>query len=300
MIFLNKGEGRLGRRVTISTDSGIASFANSTSGGKLVGEIALEKQLQDSICNICLKNRKLTFDHVPPKCTGNKGTFEYISYYNDSLFRDRIFIGRSKDGIKYRTICSKCNNEKLKICDDAIFELYCGLRKQADSKAIYGAPLKIRPNLIIRGILGHFLAAKTFHAREAFEDLFAAAIDDLTQPISPILGFYVVPFMFDEIRVLRDIILPISQPPIILNSLKVYPLAFIVSSDRSFQNCFEKIDVPDWHGFFDIPINEYNNVPVFQTMPIPKEWPELPYFSPVGTGFGRAGSESVIGTQVSK
>ena len=66
------------------------------------------------ICHICLKKSKLTADHVPPKSCKNKGKqqlfLEYIiTEKNTAITKTKLF----QNGIKFYTICQKCNNDLL-------------------------------------------------------------------------------------------------------------------------------------------------------------------------------------------
>jgi hypothetical protein len=267
----------------VRIENGKPIFSNEISDAKAVGEILLKKTPDDNICNICLKLSKLTGDHVPPQCMGNNLLTHYINYAHYLSKKDVQYKGISQDGIKYETICSSCNNEKLKFYDDELNNLYSSFRNVEISNRL-SIRLRIKPNKIIRGILGHFLSAKTSHERTDYEDIFADTIDSPNKPINPELGFYVAPYLSEQIRIIRDLL--INEAKVSINAIKIKPLAFIVT--------FPKVSFgfADWSLYFDSNVNDEYEVNLFGTRECELEYPER-YFHP--TLFGRNGAESIIG-----
>jgi len=121
---MTNGSARFGRKIIGYTPDGKQVYANDLSS-EAFGEILLQKDPADGICNICLKEfSALSEEHVPPKCTGNRGRYRFISYLNFMTDSSTKPLGFSQNGIKYRTVCTECNNITLKHCDDAISELF--------------------------------------------------------------------------------------------------------------------------------------------------------------------------------
>ncbi len=57
-------------------------------------------------CNICLKTKELSWDHVPPKGCSNFESVEITSFfekYTGNASDNTIIV--SHNGLKYRTIC---------------------------------------------------------------------------------------------------------------------------------------------------------------------------------------------------
>ena len=71
---------------------------------------AKSKREKRSICNLCRKEKDLSWDHIPPK-----GGIELSTVKMETIFaliagdRDKPKIRESQNGMKYRTICSECN-----------------------------------------------------------------------------------------------------------------------------------------------------------------------------------------------
>lgn len=267
----------------IRIENGKPVYSNEISDAQPIGEIRLQKYPSDNICNICLTEHELTSDHVPPKCTGNEGLFHYINLLNYMLGNEIKYKGLSKDGIKYQTICQKCNNEKLKQYDDEINKLYDTFKSVKISNKL-SLKLTLKPNKIIRGILGHFLSAKTSHIRTSSEDIFADAINNPLKAVDKSLGFYVIPYFYDQVRVIRDLFIGYNN--VLINCIKTYPLAFIVTQPKCF------LTLPDWSRFFDVDPDFEYDVEIFGIKECELEWPERP-FPPIS--FGKNGVESIIG-----
>lgn len=68
---------------------------------------------------------------------------------------------RSQDGMKYRTLCARCNNDRLgRRYDPSLIELSHEVGKLADSKLQLPGQLALatRPNRLARSVVGHLLA----------------------------------------------------------------------------------------------------------------------------------------------
>ncbi|OGU68055.1 MAG: hypothetical protein A3C56_08015 [Ignavibacteria bacterium RIFCSPHIGHO2_02_FULL_56_12] len=263
---MTNGSARFGRKIIGYTPDGKQVYANDLSS-EAFGEILLQKDPADGICNICLKEfSALSEEHVPPKCTGNRGRYRFISYLNFMTDSSTKPLGFSQNGIKYRTVCTECNNITLKHCDDAISELFNPFLDDNISQEQFG--VSYRPNLVIRGILGHFLSAKTSHVRSTTEDLFVRALQNMSDPIPEQLGFYVLPYTLPEIRIVRDLLLVVNSSPTLFNVMKVYPFAFIVTSERVFA------PFPNWHEYFELNPDSYVRLEPLNSNPVRCGWPE--------------------------
>lgn len=123
---------------------------------------AREKRKLKDRCNICGQVSDLTWDHVPPKFCFNNEKVKYNSLLeiNEKSPQSKI----SQNGIKYRSICSRCNNDLLgsdydkeyKKLVDILYKLYITPGEIGQYVEIEG----INANKIARAIIGHFLAAR--------------------------------------------------------------------------------------------------------------------------------------------
>lgn len=58
-------------------------------------------------CILCGSNKELTHDHIPPQSLNNKGVYTLNTY------PDSTETKTAKNGVSFRTICKKCNNEEI-------------------------------------------------------------------------------------------------------------------------------------------------------------------------------------------
>ena len=105
-------------------------------------------------CRICGLEAGLTEDHVPPKRSGNLGPVS-ISYGSNTV--------QSSNGMFYKTICARCNNEVLgSRCDPEYNRVMKDAAGYVSNLRMYPfryLQIKANGELLLRSILGHLLAA---------------------------------------------------------------------------------------------------------------------------------------------
>ena len=117
----------------------------------------------DCVCNICLQTvQRLSDDHVPPKGTFKPGRIR-IHCYPESHQGEIHHTQISHNGLKFRTICSDCNNRLGSMYDVHLKIFLNRVSSALSSPLILPSPLMIKgmPTAIIKAIMGHILAAKT-------------------------------------------------------------------------------------------------------------------------------------------
>lgn len=124
--------------------------------------VAIGKRSRIGVCNICGVRGPLTEDHVPPK---GSVTITQMEMFNicDAMFAHRpekkgkLF----QSGIKFKSLCSKCNNDYLGArYDPSINQL------SKDLADIVKTPIAVPPvasisvqiNRVCRAVLGHLMA----------------------------------------------------------------------------------------------------------------------------------------------
>jgi len=103
-------------------------------------------------CRICGLEKELTRDHFPPNSSGN----------NQKII---INCGKSKiysqNGMKYRTLCQKCNGELLSQLDNDLKKVYTQFQEFQNDIRIYNSGfvgINVNQYRIARALLGHYLA----------------------------------------------------------------------------------------------------------------------------------------------
>lgn len=131
---------------------------------KSISERILHKGPESGFCVICGEYGKLTRDHVPPKKCNNLNDVEIKAFLpNEESAR----VGTtSQGGTHFRTLCKKCNSERLGIEYDPslvkfsneITALVLGAKRKHISLPQHIYPI-ITPQRIARSVVGHVLAA---------------------------------------------------------------------------------------------------------------------------------------------
>ena len=63
------------------------------------------------ICAICGEHTKLTNEHVPPKCAGNRGKTDVYKNLGKDLILNRKPDEIKQNGVTFETLCEKCNSD---------------------------------------------------------------------------------------------------------------------------------------------------------------------------------------------
>lgn len=138
----------------------------------------MTKAIEQGYCRICDAYGALTKDHVPPQGIARPADLEsgsLTAWHKNgrSTRRTKIVQG----GIRYRTICSICNNTMLGCWyDPELVSLSKSLIAAFNASERHGLLLpdinsiRIKPHRLARAVLGHLLAAPP--------------IGDLTQPVA--------------------------------------------------------------------------------------------------------------------
>lgn len=238
-------------------------------------------------CQICCKFGALTYDHVPPQGATTLTSVE-IRTLSQSFGGTTAKPAYSQNGVKFRTICSHCNNVKLganhdphlvELCD----ELATYLRAVVHGNLYVGDKRKIlvKPQRIAKAVAGHLLAG-CMPERHDNEPISAPVPDTLRDyflnensplPDNVEVYYWLYPskiqkilnyFAFADIRY-KDFISA--------SVLKFFPLSFMLLWDKP-----QSITVP--HQLLlprkDIGIDEIAALEFdFQNIP-PINWPEAP------------------------
>lgn len=231
-------------------------------------------------CNICGDKAKLTEDHTPPKGCISIGQVELHHITEHLIFERTKSKGRlSQDGVKYRTLCGRCNNSLLGIKYDPTFINFVNgignlLRSGLQLPPIM--PIRVAPQKLMRSLLGHLSAQgvgsyKTEPMAEYIRNYFL----DETQSLPGEIKIYFWPYPFkrhvmargctyDDIRV---------QSPFRIWFLKFFPVAFLVTFNEPAPYSFPYVCLSSWgKEKFDFEVD----IPINLRSITPGYWPEAP------------------------
>jgi hypothetical protein len=237
--------------------------------------LLLRKDPDDGICNLCLQQYEtLSEEHVPPQCTGNTRSGTFTNCFPE--LQRTITVEQYTEGISYATVCRDCNRELGERYDGAISRLYGTVRhNQRESDIV---KVRVRPNAIMRGIMGHFVSAKTTHSMSVSDDVFRRCARNPEEQIPENYHFYVIYYPYRMVRIVRDIVMIpniLQDIRVVVNVVKIDPIAFIITDQPFLGSRFI-----DWNEYVGIEYNREANVSIPKTETLPYDMPESdPRFS---------------------
>lgn len=224
------------------------------------------------ICNICGRNERLTIDHTPPKGYARAVPVR-ITHIVDRVGAERAKRDqrpmKSNDGVKYRTLCARCNNDLLGgVYDHGLIDfgqkvdalLTTGLHIPATSI------VRVQPQKIMKSVLGHICAQGI--GRYEKGKITEPLRDYLIDPNAAAPGLFRMHYWTYPYRsriLMRDAVLgTIGASPrqtSMIWLLKSYPIGFVITWDLDFRfldrthrnfDSFDNLDIDD---FADLPID---------------------------------------------
>ena len=200
------------------------------------------KREKYSKCNICLKESEMTFDHIPPR-----GSIEIQPVEQENIFhrltQNQRKFNLSQNGVKFRTICSVCNNERLGAeLDPVLNEFTKSVSLVLKSKLTFPQYIEIetQPNLLIRAILGHLLAAKIKIDDSVIDKSIRDFVFDYNIPIPNDINIFYWIYPFQEIEIMRDFGMPSIRNKFkdigLFSILKFFPVAYLISDLNEYEN----------------------------------------------------------------
>lgn len=235
-------------------------------------------------CNICGSVGPLTDDHVPPRGAirvGQLDLFNMIQLLSQTpAKRDK---GRHvQGGVKFRTLCGRCNNTLLGTnYDPVLLEFGNAIAQYLQGAATLSLPdivtVATQPGLLARAVLGHLFAVGV--ARQALspaEQEAAAFVVDpyMTLPDAVDIFYWVYP-QRQQVQV-RDCMLFTNfsgTDPIRFWCLKYFPIAFMVTWHLKHR---ERIAAPNLRDYIlGSGVHPANVILPLRSIPHPL-WPEAP------------------------
>lgn len=189
---------------------------------------------KSGICNICGTDGPLTEDHTPPKGCVRPTAME-LQHVTHRIHAGKAIKTKAHDGVKYRTLCARCNNALLGGRYDPV--LIDFTKRVADllaSNLVLPTTMTVptKPALLMRAIWGHLAAVGVdrylkSHAEE-WRDFFLGE----TLPVPADVNFYYWIYPYRRQALLRDIASLDIGGDVAKRSIywlmKFYPLAFTV------------------------------------------------------------------------
>lgn len=231
-------------------------------------------------CNICGEYGPLTEDHTPPKGCSRPTQVEirHLSYLLSGSANPPKGR-RSQNGVKYKTLCHRCNNTLLGgRYDPPFIDFVNAAAAYLRSPLALPAAISIpgRPQAIVRSLLGHMSAQGVDRylkgpLTEAVRDYFLD--DSLPLPDGIQVFYWAYPHRLHVMfRDAAYVHLPNGQP-FSLWLLKFFPIAFLVAWDEPIGLRYPIQSMEPWRS---APINHTTDLPLDLANIPPLFWPEAP------------------------
>jgi hypothetical protein len=236
-----------------------------------------EKRAKFDFCNICGKHASLSWDHVPPR-----GGIEVTPVEQKTILQ--LFSGMdneksysiSQNGVKFRTICDYCNSTLLgSKYDPTLNEFALGVGRFLNT-SLAMPPIvqyETRPNLLIRAVIGHLLAAKGDFENTTIDQAFRNFILDESAAFPESLKIFYWVYPYPDTVVIRDVVMPSVRGNLgswgCFSILKYFPVAYLVC------------DLAQYEGLDDLTLHYDKNSAKAVSIPIKLQevknphWPEI-------------------------
>lgn len=231
-------------------------------------------------CNMCGEPRELTEDHTPPKgCYKPKAVelFPIMEHLAAERPKNRGRI--SQNGVKYRTLCSHCNNQLLgQDYDPAFIGFVNGISQAIRSPISLPSILSLdaRPQPIMKSLIGHLSAQGV--GRYSKGQMTEPIKEYLLSPNLPLpsqIKVYCWSFPYNKYVMARDCGLGFSyaQEKVSCWFLKFFPVGFLVTFFQGDHIKFTGLELSQWRNAQS---DEIIKLP-FPLKPVPPQyWPEAP------------------------
>lgn len=230
-------------------------------------------------CNICGEHDRLTEDHTPPKGCIKVSQVE-MHHIVQHLSDDAPLKGRiSQNGVKYRTLCHRCNNSFLGAHYDPAFIAFVNTIGMFLKTNVHLPPtMSVRghPQKIIRALLGHLSAQgvnryNKDRQTEVMRDYFL----DCSLPLPDQIKVYYWLYPFGPQVMARDsayLDLRVGKPSAMW-LLKFFPIAFFVTWGEPVGYSFDLHTFEPWRHS---PYEEEAELPIRLRPVTHQYWPEAP------------------------
>ena len=234
-----------------------------------------EKRKREKIdlCNICNLVKPLSWDHVPPK-----GGIAMTSVEIRNIFK--TLTGKADDyrisqnGVKYRTICSKCNADIGSFYDPVLNDFNRSLGQFLKTNIILPRIVQIetKPKRLFKAILSHILTAKLNIDEVKFDKTIREFVTSEIDPIPKDINIFYWVYPYDTTIILRDFSI-VAHPGdfstfSFCQLLKYFPIAFLVTDSYKFRG------LPNLSDYANCEIDTISNIPIDLRNVHSYDWPE--------------------------
>ncbi len=233
------------------------------------------KREKFGICNICLKEANLSWDHVPPKGGIEVKSVEMESILSKLNKEGSQNIKISQNGVKYRTICKECNQKLGSKYDITLNKFSITVGKYLKSNLVLPKIIyhKTKPTILVKAILGHLLTAKSEIDEVKFDKIFRKIIFDDNEFIPNEINIFYWIYPYEQSVVIRDSMMPSKRGKFnnysFFHSLKYFPIAYLVSDLATYES------LPELTQHCTKNLNDEIDIPIYLNRVEHPDWPEI-------------------------
>lgn len=258
------------------------------------------KRAKKTECNLCRTEAELTWDHVPPQGGIELSSIEMrtvLQTLSGDPEKDRFNL--SQNGVKFRTLCKKCNDWLGHQFDPTLNDF------ARDVGELVRSPLHLPPSIdvdtkphrLIRAIIGHLIAAKADLDEVVFDQTVRKFIFDSNLPVPDEIFIFYWIYPYPTQVVLRDVGMPKRRGNfsdfMFCHLLKYFPIAFLVTNTDAYEG------LPELTRYRDAAPDDVLSVAIPLRDAPDHLWPEAPDDGNALFG-GQAMQSSVIGSPKKK
>lgn len=253
------------------------------------------KREKTSICNLCMEEKPLSWDHVPPKGGIELGPVEMETVF-EVLTGDRQKprLRESQNGVKYRTLCKECN-EYLGIEYDPVlngFAISVGRYLRSSVTLPNVVNHSVKPQRLMKALLGHLVAAKVEVENTAFDQLARAYVLDPASLLPDDIHIFYWIYPYSSSVTIRDfgMFTPRGKynEPAIFQTLKYFPVAYLCCDKPSYAG------LPALSWYREAGLDDEIELPLSMGRVEDPYWPEAPDDADGNVFFGGQSASQAI------
>ena len=224
-------------------------------------------------CNVCGKATPLSDDHVPPRGTGNRtkvGMTPLIAVMSgvDAPVRE------SQNGMKYKTICARCNAHLGREYDPTLIAFRHGVARYVNASICVPTTVRwpVKVQRLMKGILGHLLAAEIDCPSPTLDSTVRNYVLDPCAPLPDGISLFFWLHRHQGSVVIPDMLMWSLRDHSLhrIHVLKFFPIGFLVTERTMYDG------LPSLSRHRDAVLDEVVEIPVPIRALRPADWPEMP------------------------
>jgi hypothetical protein len=238
---------------------------------------AKSKREKKSICNLCREEKALSWDHVPPKGGIDLGPVEMETVFEIIVGdRNKPKLRESQNGVKYRTICSECNSLLGREYDPTINDFARSVGRYLKSGIALPEEVshKVKPQRLMKALLGHIVAAKVEIEDTAFDQAARAYVLDPNKPLPENIHIFYWVYPYATSVAIRDFGMFVPRgtfkEPAVFQLLKYYPVSYLCSTKPEYAG------LPALSWYRDAELDFEIEIPIDLERVEDPYWPEAP------------------------